>query len=397
VIRQVEKYRHQLERDGAVRQGRVALVAQDDLIREAGATDLCRIGRALLSEVKSIALVIGEPWLPFQNLYPLCLAPESQRIAPLDTETRTFLHDIPLVRRHHGRIDWADVAGLLGQRKGVLVEGVGIIAVGSVTVEQGYVNFSTLYHALFVGYLLHLLQDEPRCAEIVELGPLLEQLAHPIPQLLDDIAAGPFADEHAVRKAIEQAGQRTVELHLVDSFFGNISCHVNNQLMISQTGASLDALAGCVDLVPDDNSTTAGLTASSELPAHRAIYAATGATVILHGHPKFTVLMSLLCDEQGCHIADCWKDCPQVRYLGTVPVVAGEVGAGGIAKNLAPVMADGIGVVYGHGVFAAGTVDFRQPLHKMIALENWCRREYQRLLGQKIAGHEKSGVKSGSR
>lgn len=389
MIRQLDKYLDKLERDGAVHQGRIALVAQDDLVRAAGAADLCARGRALLSEVKAVALVIGEPWLPFHQLYPLHLAPESQRIIPLDTETRTFLHDIPLVRRRHDRIDWAEVARHLGQRKGVLVEGVGIIAVGSVTVEQGYVNFSTLYHALFVGYLLQLLQDAPQYDEIKKMCPLLEQLGKPIPQQLDDIAVGPFGDEHAARQALEQAGLRTVELHLVDSFFGNISCHVNNQLMISQTGASLDALAGCVDLVPDDNSSTAGLTASSELPAHRAIYEATGAAVILHGHPKFTVIMSLLCNEQGCHIADCWKDCPQVRYLGNVPVVAGEVGSGGIANKLAPVMADGIGVVYGHGVFAADKVDFRQPLQKMIALENWCRREYRRLLKQKIAWQDK--------
>lgn len=396
MIRQLDKYLHKLEHDGAVRQGRVAMVARDDRLHEVGVADLCATGRALLSEVKAISLVIGEPWLPFQKLYPLCLAAESQLIIPLDTETRTFLHDIPLVRRRHGRIAWTEVARHLGQRKGVLVEGVGIIAVGAVTVEQGYVNFSTLYHALFVGYLLHLLQDAPRYAEIEELGPMLEQLGRPIPLQLDDIAIGPFGDEHAARKAIEQAGQRTVELHLVDSFFGNISCHVNSQMLISQTGASLDALAGCVDLVPDDNSSTAGLTASSELPAHRAIYEATEAAVILHGHPKFTVIMSLLCEEQGCHIVDCWKDCPKVRYLGTIPVVAGEVGIGGIARTLAPVMADGVGVVYGHGVFAAGKVDFRQPLEKMIALENWCRREYKRLLNQ-TAWHDKTGVISESR
>jgi ribulose-5-phosphate 4-epimerase/fuculose-1-phosphate aldolase len=385
VIRQLHKYLHKLEGDGSVRQGRIALVAQDDLVCEAGAADLCTVGRTLLSEVKAVALVIGEPWLSFQNLYPQRLLQEAQSIIPLDTETRTFLHDIPLVRRRHGQIDWAEVAGQLGQRKGVLVEGVGIIAVGSVTVEQGYINFSTLYHALFVGYLLELLQDAPRYDEMDDLRPLLEQIGNAIPELLDDIAVGPFTDEHAARKALEQAGQRTIELHLVDSFFGNISCHVNNQMVISQTGASLDALAGCVDLVPDDNSSTAGLTASSELPAHRAIYKAIGAAVILHGHPKFTVIMSLLCQERGCHVTDCWKDCPKVRHLGNIPVVAGEVGAGGVAKTLAPVMADGIGVVYGHGVFAAGMIDFRQPLQKMIALENWCRTEYLRLLKSKMA------------
>lgn len=397
MIRQLYSYLHRLERDPVGRPGRIAIVAQDDVILDVGAVDLCAIGRHLLSKIKAVSLVIGEPCLPFQNLYPLRLPPESQRIIPLDTETRTFLHDIPLVRRRHGQIDWPTVACQLGQRKGVLVEGLGIIAVGAVTVEQGYINFSTLYHALFVGYLLQMLQDAPRYDEIEKLLSLLDHLGPVIPQQLNDIVTGPFDDEHVARKALEQAGQRTVELHLVDSFFGNVSCHVNHQVLISQTGASLDRLIGCVDLVPDNNSSTAGLTASSELPAHRAIYEATGAAVILHGHPKFTVIMSLLCDEQECHIADCWKDCPKVRYLGHIPVVAGEVGAGGIAQKLAPVMAEGVGVVYGHGVFAAGKSDFRQPLENMIELENWCRREYKRLLAQKMTWQGKTGVLSESR
>ena len=98
--------------------------------------------------------------------------------------------------------------------------------------------------------------------------------------------------------------------------------------------------------------------------------------VILHGHPKFSVIFSLLCEETDCIIEDCWKDCDKVRHLGVVPVVAGEVGAGGIAKNVPPVIGDGIAVVYGHGVFATGSDDFRQPLAAMISLENWCRRKY---------------------
>ncbi len=389
MIRQLHQYLYQLNRDGAVRAGRVALVARDDVVCEAGAVDLCVRGRDLLSQVKSMALVIGEPWLPLQDLYPRRLPTGTHHITPLDTETRTFLHDIPLIRRHQGQIDWTEVAIQLGQRKGVLVEGVGIVAGGAMTVEQGYVNFSTLYHALFVGYLLQLLQDAPRCDEIDALFPLIRHVASSVPQQLEDMAIGPFADEQSARTALEQAGRRTVELGLVDSSFGNVSCHREKQIMISQTGARLDALTGCVDLVPDDNSSTAGLTASSELPAHRAVYEATGATVILHGHPKFTVIMSLFCCEKGCHVTDCWKNCPHVRHLGTVPVVAGEVGAGGIAATLPPVMAAGIGVVYGHGVFAAGKIDFRQPLHEMIALENWCRAEYLRLLSQKTHVRER--------
>ena len=62
-------------------------------------------------------------------------------------------------------------------------------------------------------------------------------------------------------------------------------------------------------------------------------------------------------------------------------MVAGEVGAGGIARKVPPVIErQGIAVVYGHGVFAIGAQNFRQPLAAMVALENWCRAEYLRRL-----------------
>jgi hypothetical protein len=99
-----------------------------------------------------------------------------------------------------------------------------------------------------------------------------------------------------------------------------------------------------------DNRSTTGITASSELAAHRRIYEVSGAGVILHGHPKFAVVMSMECEEEGCAIVDCWKDCPRVRFLGDTPVVAGEIGAGGLAKRVPPVIAGpGKAVVYGHG------------------------------------------------
>ncbi|NOY12310.1 MAG: aldolase, partial [Deltaproteobacteria bacterium] len=274
---------------------------------------------------------------------------------------------------------------LLGQRKGILVEGVGIMATGSVTVEQAYINYSSVYHALFIKLLLMLLIDQspPTAAEMRCLQPLWQQLETPIPDQSEDLIAGPLLEKSVILQAMDQVGKRTVALKLVDSFFGNISCCLDNCLYISQTGASLDELSGCIDRVPHDNSSTAGITASSELIAHRAIFARSGVRTILHGHPKFSVLLSLLCRETGCNVADCWKNCDRVRYLGSVPVVAGEVGAGGIARNVPPVIDNGVAVVYGHGVFATGAQDFRQPLSKMIALENWCRKEYLQLLSER--------------
>jgi ribulose-5-phosphate 4-epimerase/fuculose-1-phosphate aldolase len=102
--------------------------------------------------------------------------------------------------------------------------------------------------------------------------------------------------------------------------------------------------------------------------------------VILHGHPKFSVVMSMLCDEAGCPVSDCWRECPRVRFLGDAPVVAGEIGAGGLAKRVPPVITGPRrAVVYGHGVFTIGN-DFGEAFRAMVAVENWCRSEFLRRL-----------------
>jgi len=60
-------------------------------------------------------------------------------------------------------------------------------------------------------------------------------------------------------------------------------------------------------------------------------------------------------------------------------VVAGEPGAGGLAVRVPPaIVSPGKAVVYGHGVFTLGRTDFAEAFRSMIAVENWCRREYFR-------------------
>ena len=87
-------------------------------------------------------------------------AAEDREIIPRDTETRTFLHDIPLLRRTElGERPAAVIAELLGSRKGIIVEGIGIIASGALTVEQAYINWSSVFHSTFIKYLEDLLQD----------------------------------------------------------------------------------------------------------------------------------------------------------------------------------------------------------------------------------------------
>ena len=200
-----------------------------------------------------------------------------------------------------------------------------------------------------------------------------------------EFQTGPLLEKSVILKEIATVGKFTVQRRLVDSFFGNISYSNGDLIYISQTASSLDELHGCIDPVPFENSSTVGITASSELVAHRSIFETTGCRAILHGHPRFAVVMSMICNEKGlCLTSDCWKDCTKVRLLGDTPVVAGEIGAGGIARNVPPVIGKtGTAIVYGHGVFSIGMSDFRAAFKSLVDVENWCRLEYFRRFDKK--------------
>lgn len=378
---QIAKYREKLIADRSALAGSIAFAAQDDLLITYGAPELAALAGATLSRLNSLALVVARPSLPFAD-FLVARAPKGDScILPQDTETRTFLHDIPFLRREELTGDPAPtIARLLGSRKGVIVEGVGIVAVGAITVEQAFINYSSVFHSTFVKYLQDVLTEGfllPGEREAFEL--FRTEWLRPLSARGLDFRGGLSQDKEEILSEIERVGRYTVERGLVDSFFGNISAAAGGLIYISQTAASLDELKGCIDPVPTDNSSTTGITASSELLAHRKIFEQTGARVILHGHPKFAVVMSMLCDARECPIKDCWKDCPHVREIGGTPVVAGEIGAGGLAKRVPPVIgATGSAIVYGHGVFTLGREGFGEAFTAMVDVENFCREEYFR-------------------
>lgn len=385
---QIETYRRKLADDGAADPDAIAVAVYDDELTATGAPELADLARQVLGLLGGLALVAARPAIPFASFLVQRAAAGTTAIVPPDTETRTFLHDIPILRhdefRRHGA---AAVARLLGSRKGCIVEGVGIVAAGALTVEQAYVNYSSVHHAVVVKYLSDLLAGGPVPAQ--ELPAVRAFVAASRPVSADGLSfrSGPLDDPENILAEMAAVGRYTVQRRLVDSFFGNISCRAGNVVYISQTAASLDALEGCIDPVPMDNSTTAGITASSELLAHRRIYEATDARVILHAHPRFAVIMSMLCEETGCMVTDCWKECPQVRFLGGTPVVAGEIGAGGLARRVPPVIGTpGRAIVYGHGVFTIGRTGFEEAYRALVAVENWCREEYLRRLGECCRG-----------
>ncbi len=380
---QINKYSAKLISDRSALPDRIAFAAQDDILITAGNPDMAGIAGDVISKLSCLALVAAKPSLPFADFLVARANDRENRLVPRDTETRTFLHDIPFIRRAELPEDPAAlIAGLLGNRKGIIVEGLGIVATGAVTIEQAYINYSSVFHSAFVAYLEKLLEDGFRLpGEEETFSEFRKKWLYPLTADGLVFHTGPLDDPEEILEEMATVGRYTVERGLVDSFFGNISVINGNTLYISQTAASLDELPGCIDPVPMDNSSTTGITASSELLAHRRTYEQAGVKVILHGHPKFSVVMSMLCDTENCPVTDCWKDCPHVRFLGDTPVVAGEIGAGGLAKRVPPVIAEsGKAIVYGHGVFTTGRSGFAEAFRAMVDIENWCRDEYFRRL-----------------
>ncbi len=101
----------------------------------------------------------------YPPLAPLCRLPDTKshqdehEIVPRDTETRTFLHDIPILRQSELATTQPRHARLLGNRKGIVVEGIGIIANGALTVEQAYINWSSVFHSTYIKYLEDVLEN----------------------------------------------------------------------------------------------------------------------------------------------------------------------------------------------------------------------------------------------
>lgn len=384
---QIAKYTAKLLADRSAQSGRIAFAAKDDKLVSDGEGALAKLAENILDQLNCLALVIAAPALPFADFLVARAAADAHVIIPRDTETRTFLHDIPFIRKSELGSDPASaIASLLGSRKGIIVQGIGIVANGALTVEQAFINWSSVFHSTFVKYLEDLLNDGFMLpGEADSLRDFRADWLRPLSADGLRFSPGPLEDQNIILDEMTAVGRYTVESGLVDSFFGNISCRSGEMIYISQTASSLDELAGCIDPVPFTNSSTTGITASSELAAHRRIYETCDAGVILHGHPKFAVVMSMLCEEQDCPVTDCWRDCNKVRYMGDTPVVAGEIGAGGLAKRVPPVIGEpGKAMVYGHGVFTIGRTDFGDAFIAMVAVENWCRSEYFRLLDDKV-------------
>jgi len=358
--------------------GRVALAARNDATMSNGPADLTTLAESVMERLSSTALVVAEPLLPYPALLQRRALPGLTVIVPRDSESRSSLYDIPLVSVEDSRLLPDGIAMALACRKGCIVSGVGMVSHGALTVEQAYIGWSSLYHATFIKYLEDLLSHGPVLPE--EMGIVNQLLAYcpPTSPAPFDFRKGPLFGSASIMHELSVVGRATVSWGLVDSFFGNISYTDQDTLYISQTSARLDELDQQIDPIPHNNSSTAGITASSELPAHRAIMAATGCRAVLHGHPRFPVVMSFFSSP--------------TRHKGIdevcgIPVVEGEGGQGGLAQilpNAFQLTGKQAIIVRGHGVFSIGQDDFREPFSALVSIEHACRQEFQQRLARLI-------------
>ncbi len=111
--------------DRSALSGRIAVAAKDDELISFGEPELAEIARAVLERLNALSLVVAAPSLPFADFLIARSESGSSCIEPQDTETRTYLHDIPFIRRGDLPANPAgQIAHLLGNRKGCDCRGI---------------------------------------------------------------------------------------------------------------------------------------------------------------------------------------------------------------------------------------------------------------------------------
>jgi L-fuculose-phosphate aldolase len=102
------------------------------------------------------------------------------------------------------------------------------------------------------------------------------------------------------RTAMVIAGHQLAASGLVAGTAGNLSIRMDDRVLVTPTGARLDALRPeqltVVDLA-DGSVEDGGPEPTSELPLHLAVYRSTGAAAIAHGHPLASIAVAGVLDE----------------------------------------------------------------------------------------------------
>jgi L-fuculose-phosphate aldolase len=176
-------------------------------------------------------------------------------------------------------------------------------------------------------------------------------------------------------------GKKLEKSGLITSRFGNISVRTRHGLQIKRTGVMLGDISGPNDVVDVGLEYSDPLgEASTETQSHRTIYLTTDARAIIHAHPPFAVVESLLNEGEVVPM-----DSEGLPFLGAIPIVDGATGQQALWDNLARVCSTkkykGI-LNRGHGTFAYGH-DLNDCYNTTAIMEHSCKIRYYYDVGKK--------------
>ncbi len=376
-----EHFENQLIRGGLVEPGEPLMGFLDaDLLWNKENHD-CKVLEQVFDSISINSILFSQPSEPYKTIIDYLAETSGGIIYPEDCETRTFLHDLPVA----DGFELQKIIPALKRRKSVIIPQKGIVTYGSVSLEQAFVTFSSVCFASFVKFFSDYLAKVRNNTVSKEMQSAYDTVICFLPEekiFENDLMNGPLDTEEIIHLAMDEAGKRTITHQLVDSYFGNISYKKGEILYISQTGSSLDQLPGCIDPCLLDGTSCSSITASSELVAHVEIVKRTGHSAILHGHPKFCVILSMDCPKHDCkNRGECHLKCSSEREVCGIPIVPGEVGTGtyGLCNTVPPAIIGRPGaIVYGHGLFTTAENDFNPAFKNLLEIENECSKEYFR-------------------
>lgn len=173
-------------------------------------------------------------------------------------------------------------------------------------------------------------------------------------------------------KGIAKFGEKLVERGLVESHFGNISVRKGRKMLITKSGFALDEITRkSVVEVDIDKPSSLDSIASSETVVHRTIYKSTSALAIIHAHPPFAVIESLLGHDKIIP-----PDSEGQYILHEIPVLRGSFGTKELADNTSVALKDHKGViVFAHGTFTAGKT-LEEAYFVTAQIEHSCKLKY---------------------
>jgi len=172
---------------------------------------------------------------------------------------------------------------------------------------------------------------------------------------------------------IAKFGKKLVEQGLVESQFGNISIRRGDKMLVTKSGAPLDELKknSIVEVGIDEPSDLDHI-ASSETIVHRNVYKYTPALAIIHAHPMFAVIESMLLEKDTIVPINIEGE----YFLHEIPVVKGAAGTYELAEYTAQALCNHKGtIVFGHGTFTIGkTLD--EAYFVTALIEQSCKIKY---------------------